>query len=170
MDKGIINDAQCRNYVCHRCTDGEAWHVVGGAVAGGVTQIGSNILSGRKWYKGVGSATVGGGVGGATFAATGSMAAASYAGSAAQSAVSQAGKYITGKKKVTWSNVKNSAKMVAKDTAVNGTVSLATGKALQGAGKLVSKATSAVKAKGIKIDKVGRLNSTNKGSPLRRKK
>ncbi len=136
----------CGNTPTIRVDDnGQGWWVIAGAavglVTGALTKIVSNVATGKKWYKGVAGAAIGGAVSGGVFALTGNAWAASFAGAAAESAFNQAMSYVPkGKKskqkrkKLTAKNVRNSLGTVFRDTVVNGTVSAVTGKV---AGKMV---------------------------------
>ena len=140
--------------------------VIGGILGAGSQPVG-NIVSGQKWYDGLGSAAIGGAVGGAVFAGTGNMAAASYAGAAAQSVSSESWQYISGKKELTLSNVSNSLLSVATETAVNGTTSLLLGKGMDKMGSFLSKTNIGSKLsntiKNIKSKAMLKLCSGNKG-------
>ena len=147
---GQVNDdilgsnsfAYCGNNPINRAdSNGESWWIVAnavvGALAGGITKVASNVITGKKWYDGLLGAAVGGAVYGIVLATTGNVWAAGFAGAAAESWTNEALSYIPGvaqingqtvTKKLTKGNVINSAKTIIKDTAVNGTISAATGK------------------------------------------
>jgi RHS repeat-associated protein len=131
----------CGNNPVLRADDsGHGWWIIGAAVAGGIiggfAKIGTNLISGEKWNKGVIGAVVGGAVFGAVMAATGNVVAADLSSAAAELAVNEACSYnkVTGKwngesgvRELNKANVKESAKKVFYDTIVNGAVYSLTG-------------------------------------------
>ena len=134
--------AYCGNNPVNRTDDGGQgwWVLVGGVIGGivgGVSKIVSNVTSGEKWNKGVVGAVVGGIVSGAITAATGNLVAGAFAGAAVESALNEVTSYVPRAaqmngyqtvKRVTPRNIARSVATVASETAVNGTVSLVTGK------------------------------------------
>ncbi|MGI6362062.1 MAG: RHS repeat-associated core domain-containing protein [Bacillota bacterium] len=131
-DKNLY--AYCDNNPVMRAdASGEIWHVAAGAGIGAAVSftvnLASNLLEGKRGkaaFEGCGTAAIGGAVRGGVMAATGNVVAASYAGAAAESLVREMTSYNG--KGVTKSGVKQSAKKIAADTAINGTMSIATGK------------------------------------------
>ena len=116
---------------------GKFWNVVAGAVIGaGVSFIGTviaNVSSGRKWSSGIIGATLGGAVAGALTGA-GFAVAGAFAGAFIGSAVNEIISYTplashngTTRKQNTRNNRIKSYAKVAKDTAINGVISAATG-------------------------------------------
>ena len=116
---------------------GKFWNVVAGAVIGaGVSFIGTviaNVSSGRKWSSGIIGATLGGAVAGALTGA-GFAVAGAFAGAFVGSAVNEFVSYTslasyngTARRQNTRNNRVKSYAKVAKDTAINGIISAATG-------------------------------------------
>lgn len=134
--------AYCGNNPVVRTDDeGQGWWIPVGAliggIVGGVSKVISNVISGKKWNSGVIGAIAGGAVFGAITAATGNLAAGAFAGAAVESAFNEVTSYVpyaaqaNGNrtvKKVTPRNIGRSVATIASETAVNGTVSLVTGK------------------------------------------
>lgn len=132
--------AYCGNNPVVRTDDtGEGWWIPAcmlvGAVAGAVTKIVSNKISGNKWYEGVAGAALGGAVFGGIIATTGSVVAAGFASAAVEATTNEVISYTTvakyngsTRKKVTEKNIINSVSNVAVDTALGGTASAVTGK------------------------------------------
>ena len=130
----------CSNNPVNRTdSDGKGWVLacaVVGFIAGGLTKIISNLACGNKWNDGVIGAAIGGAVYGGVLASTGNILAAGYASAAAESLTNQVLSYVpvaaqingqVSTKKVTKSNVINSTLSVVSDTAINGSISVATG-------------------------------------------
>ena len=135
--------------------EGQGWWIVAGAVigllAGGITKVISNIATGNQWNEGVLGAALGGAVAGAVTAGTGSLVAGSFAGAAVESATNEILSYTplasingTNKKSLNKQNVISSVCDVFKDTAVEGTLSVLTGKI---AGKLIPTGKTWIKPK-----------------------
>ena len=140
--------AYCGNNPITRIDDtGRGWWVPAGAVVGGlvggVTKIFTNLTAGKKWNEDILGAVVGGATYGGILAATGNIATAGYASAAAESLTNEAISYIpiiaqvngqTATKKITTDNIIDSTKTILNGIAINGTISVVTGKI---AGKLV---------------------------------
>ena len=116
---------------------GKFWNIVAGAAIGAVVSfVGTavaNVSSGRKWNSGIIGATLGGAVAGALTGA-GFAVAGAFAGAFIGSAVNEFISYTpiaslngTTRKQNTRNNRVKSYAKVAKDTAINGVISAATG-------------------------------------------
>ena len=131
----------CGNNPVLRADDsGHGWWIpvaafVGG-VAGAVSKIASNVATGEKWNKGAIGAFVGGAVFGAVMAATGNVVAAGLSSAAAESAVNEACSYSklgnkmnggNGVRELNSANLNESAKKVAFDTVIYGSINVMAG-------------------------------------------
>ena len=137
-DKNLF--AYCDNDPINRVDNGGDWWnwiagAVVGAVVGATVKIVSNAVSGKEWNDDLLGAVVGGAVYGGIVGGTGNLAVASYAGAAAESLTNEVVSYTPiakyngqEQKALTKSNLKSSAKKIVKDTAVDGTISLISGK------------------------------------------
>ncbi len=147
-DKNLF--AYCDNDPVMRIdAGGQLWTVwatfctVSGAFIGGVTQVVSNISTGEHWSDGLFGAIAGGAAYGAVIGTTGNEVAASYASAAASSFVDRAVSYIPGLaefngndsvRELTGKNIANSLADTLVDTAVKGTTTAITSKAV---GKII---------------------------------
>ncbi len=132
----------CGNNPANRTDDnGQGWWIFAGAaiggIAGGITKVISNAIDGKKWNEGIIGAVIGGAVSGGILAATGSITAAGFVGAAVESVLNEVLSYIptiskyngnSSTQKLSKENILNSTKNAILDTAVNGTISVATGK------------------------------------------
>ena len=120
-------------------TGGFAWFVAAnafiGAAIGAVTQVTANVLSGnnqllgeKSMFKGVVGASLGGAVFNVVSLTTGNLVAASAAGAATEAIVNEAGAYVSGKKRITASNLASSTANVVTTTVTNSMTAVVTGK------------------------------------------
>lgn len=126
--------AYCNNDPVNR-TDpsGESgWFIVAnaviGAAVGTVTQVSTNIITGKSWHSGVLGAALGGATYNVVALLTGSLTAASASGSAVEALTSEVIDYASGKKQVNTDNILNSAANVVCKTAENTITASITGK------------------------------------------
>ena len=137
-DKNLY--AYCDNNPVMRVDySGEWWvfaNAIIGAVVGMATKIACNIVMGEDFNTGVLGAAIGGAIYGAVLAKTGSIPLSSYASAAAESFGNEVLSYIpflsnangSGDfSKITAEEVGSSFATVAKDTFINGTLSMLTG-------------------------------------------
>ena len=113
-------------------SDGAFWfHVavgVIGALCGAVTQIATNLATGKDWSDNLVGAMVGGAVYNlVSYTVPGGAAYAPYAAAAAEAVTNEAEEYVRGKE-INWNNVCQSISRVLVDTAVNGTIYSVTGR------------------------------------------
>ena len=115
-----------------RDSDGAFWfHIavgVIGALCGAVTQIATNLATGKDWSDNLIGAAVGGAVYNlVSYTVPGGAAYAAYAAAAAEAVTNEVEEYVRGKE-INWSNVCRSISKVLTDTAINGTIYSATGR------------------------------------------